>query len=468
MKKITFFLIFILVISFLNALIGWSGNIWPNSETFQIDGQDITIYYQIWKDGITPGEGQGVDISAKLYYKLSTQTEYVEVDMPYLGEVGNNDEYSTSIPNSFFSENDIVNFYCEGYDASDETYSYGTDQNGAGPFDAENPGIYYIGSPTEQDVTVTFQVNMSLVDEIFDVSVAGTFNEWTSGQDLLTDPDTDEIYTGDVLIPAGSSQNQEYKFINGGQWEDQIGNRSFIVDDSSPTQILDVVYFNDQNPNDYTTQDVTITFNVDVADSANAGAIFNTLSINGNVAPLDWDFADMNNPLTDLGNNLWTIELLFPTGSWKYLEFKFARNGNDYEAGFEDNHLATIDDSSPTQTIDCIYGQMGSAGIDENVEISNPKIILNNYPNPFRNSTTISFSPTENGENAEIEIYNIKGQKVKSLECVNYFDAKATESLSHIIWNGKDENNKPVSSGIYFYKLKSGKSVSTKKMILMR
>ncbi|HHE38343.1 MAG TPA: T9SS type A sorting domain-containing protein [Candidatus Cloacimonetes bacterium] len=111
---------------------------------------------------------------------------------------------------------------------------------------------------------------------------------------------------------------------------------------------------------------------------------------------------------------------------------------------------------------------MGSAGIDENVEISNPKIILNNYPNPFRNSTTISFSPTENGENAEIEIYNIKGQKVKSLECVNYFDAKATESLSHIIWNGKDENNKPVSSGIYFYKLKSGKSVSTKKMILMR
>ncbi len=320
---------------------------------------------------------------------------------------------------------------------------------------------------TEQDVTVTFQVNMSVVDEIFDVSLAGTFNDWTPGQDLLDDPDQDFIYTIDYFFPTGTNVHQEYKFLNGANWEEAIENRILTIDDSSPTQILDVVYFNDQNPNDYTTQDVTVTFNCDVADSANAGAIFNTLSINGNVAPLDWDFSAMNNPLTDLGNNIWTIDLLFPSGSWKYLEFKFARNGMDYEAGFGENHTATIDDSNPTQTIDCVYGQMGSAGIEENLDISQPKIFLTNYPNPFRNSTTISFETTNLHENARIEIYNIKGQKVKTLECINSFNTKATESLSHIIWDGTDESDRPVTSGIYFYRLHSGYSELTKKMILM-
>ena len=91
-----------------------------------------------------------------------------------------------------------------------------------------------------------------------------------------------------------------------------------------------------------------------------------------------------------------------------------------------------------------------------------------NIPNPFSSQTTIYFNISSQQEEQTIEIYNIKGQKVRTLECVNYVDAKATESLSHIIWDGKDDSGKPVNSGIYFYKLKSGKFSSTKKMILIR
>ena len=107
---------------------------------------------------------------------------------------------------------------------------------------------------------------------------------------------------------------------------------------------------------------------------------------------------------------------------------------------------------------------------DENV---NGEFILHqNFPNPFRNSTTISFefSNEQNRQNEQsiISIYNIKGQKIRTLESINRVDAKATESLSQIIWDGKDNFGKKVNSGIYFYKLSSGKFNSIKKMILMK
>ncbi len=101
-------------------------------------------------------------------------------------------------------------------------------------------------------------------------------------------------------------------------------------------------------------------------------------------------------------------------------------------------------------------------------ELSCAELVLLNFPNPFISSTTINFSVTQNSDFVSIEIFNIKGQKVRNLECVNSFDAKATESLYHIEWNGKDESGKHVNSGIYFYKLKSdGFESSVRKMVLL-
>ncbi len=109
------------------------------------------------------------------------------------------------------------------------------------------------------------------------------------------------------------------------------------------------------------------------------------------------------------------------------------------------------------------------------VEIKYKKIAvfnynLRNYPNPFNPETTIRFT-AKNAKDAKIEIYNLKGQKIRILECINSVNAEATESLSHysIIWNGKDENNLPVSSGIYLYQLKvDGKQIDTKRCLLLK
>ncbi len=102
---------------------------------------------------------------------------------------------------------------------------------------------------------------------------------------------------------------------------------------------------------------------------------------------------------------------------------------------------------------------------------------LHSYPNPFNPSTTISFKISrKDAKHAEIVIYNLKGQKVKTLECDESLVTKADGVGYSITWNGRDENNRPVSSGIYFYKLclssdssrKSGNYSELRKMILLK
>ena len=87
------------------------------------------------------------------------------------------------------------------------------------------------------------------------------------------------------------------------------------------------------------------------------------------------------------------------------------------------------------------------------------------YPNPvsFKNGN-ISFNFTaENGDDAEISIYNLKGQKIKVLENISHINAKDAT----IDWNGKSENGNPVSPGIYFYRLNIGDKILNKKFLVL-
>jgi len=85
-----------------------------------------------------------------------------------------------------------------------------------------------------------------------------------------------------------------------------------------------------------------------------------------------------------------------------------------------------------------------------------------NYPNPFNPETTISYTVKDNIP-VTIEIYNVKGQRVKTL----VDEAKAAGTHS-VVWKGVDDNNRAVSSGVYFFKMNAGKYSSTKKMIMMK
>ena len=98
------------------------------------------------------------------------------------------------------------------------------------------------------------------------------------------------------------------------------------------------------------------------------------------------------------------------------------------------------------------------------IENENPVLSitsLSNYPNPFNPSTTISFNLNTNStENADLSIYNLKGQLIKQYSVSN--------DQYSVTWNGLDSSGKSVSSGIYLYKLISGNKTYTKKMLLLK
>jgi hypothetical protein len=99
-----------------------------------------------------------------------------------------------------------------------------------------------------------------------------------------------------------------------------------------------------------------------------------------------------------------------------------------------------------------------------NQDAVNPVQITNlrNYPNPFNPSTTISFTAKASGM-AKLNIYNLKGQLVKSLV------DEALKSGDHkLVWDGKDSEGNLVGSGIYFYHLEMGNFKRINKMLMMK
>ncbi len=107
------------------------------------------------------------------------------------------------------------------------------------------------------------------------------------------------------------------------------------------------------------------------------------------------------------------------------------------------------------------YENQNVVGVDDLV-IPSFTQLHQNYPNPFNPTTTISYQLPEESE-VELTIYNLKGQKVKQL-----VNDQLPDGQHSIVWNGKDDNGKSVSSSIYFYKLKTDNHEETKKMILMK
>ncbi|MEA2103348.1 MAG: T9SS type A sorting domain-containing protein [Candidatus Cloacimonadota bacterium] len=84
--------------------------------------------------------------------------------------------------------------------------------------------------------------------------------------------------------------------------------------------------------------------------------------------------------------------------------------------------------------------------------------------------TLFSCSREQNqlNEQIELEIYNLKGQKLKTLECEEPVSTASSQIKYSTVWDGADENKNHVAAGVYFYKLKTESSSQIQKMILLK
>ena len=89
-------------------------------------------------------------------------------------------------------------------------------------------------------------------------------------------------------------------------------------------------------------------------------------------------------------------------------------------------------------------------------------LLVSNYPNPFNASTIITFENAVPGI-VNVDIFNIRGQKIKTLTNEHY------ESGRHSVeWEGKDEQGRNVSSGVYFYRMSTEGFSKVRRMVLMK
>ncbi len=86
-----------------------------------------------------------------------------------------------------------------------------------------------------------------------------------------------------------------------------------------------------------------------------------------------------------------------------------------------------------------------------------------NFPNPFNPSTTIAFGLPQ-PDIVNLTIYNISGQKIVSL----LENARYEPGYHTAVWDGRNSAGNPVSSGVYFYRIRFNNSVKIRKMILVR
>ncbi len=88
--------------------------------------------------------------------------------------------------------------------------------------------------------------------------------------------------------------------------------------------------------------------------------------------------------------------------------------------------------------------------------------LFQNYPNPFNPNTTIRFSTPEQSH-VRVTVFNLLGQKIRTLVDEEYLPGYHT-----VVWNGTDDRNQPVASGIFFYSFKAGNTMQIKKMVLLK
>lgn len=157
---------------------------------------------------------------------------------------------------------------------------------------------------------------------------------------------------------------------------------------------------------------------------------------------------------TQNSSNAW-VSVLFDLNDWVNdfgeLQIKFVAEDAGEGASLVE---AAIDDLSIT----ALFG----TGVDDDFVLSVPLRLEQNAPNPFNPRTEIAFALKSEGR-VDLSVFEVSGRLVKNLAAGQWAAGE-----HRVIWDGRDDQGKPVGSGVYFYRLATAEGNKTRQMVLIK
>jgi hypothetical protein len=146
--------------------------------------------------------------------------------------------------------------------------------------------------------------------------------------------------------------------------------------------------------------------------------------------------------------------------SWVYPVYTYGYGPNEISINLPEDDLSIYSHTRLINEVVSIF-----VGVDPEFPSDLPMngVLHQNYPNPFNPQTIISFSVAQTPSLVTLDVYNIKGQKIRTL-----VKEMKDPGYYQVIWDGTDDTKKPVASGLYFYRMKTPDYQNMRKMILLK
>ncbi len=165
-----------------------------------------------------------------------------------------------------------------------------------------------------------------------------------------------------------------------------------------------------------------------------------------------WNIETAGLSVSSMGEGRTTLEMTYPYAANTYMTWDFEEiwaADQDYMMNNGYPYLRSIE-----------Y----PVSIEDGFNEINSPIALSNFPNPFNPQTTIRLYLPETEQLLELKIYNIRGQLIRELITA----PTHPKGEFQVVWDGKDDNGKTVTSGVYFCRLVTPRQTKSRKMMLIK
>ena len=269
------------------------------------------------------------------------------------------------------------------------------------------------------------------------------------------------VFNGTVALEGGNEDASAVDISLGhysinpnsnGEYQSLLPLGTYDVTFSLPGYRTEIASLSDINSNLMISEDVTLNY-LNIPENLDH-------TLQDSLVTLTWNYEE------DLDDELsfFIIEMKFNTGEWEELA-----QVTDNEYSLLLNRLGTYsfriranyddDYSSYSNTILFDYNTITNNEFNDATLVTK---LHSNYPNPFNPVTNIAYTLAKPSK-VNLKVYNLKGQLVKTL-----VNEKQTTGNHKVVWNGKNNQNRAVASGIYFIRIDTDNYSKTHKAILMK